>query len=359
MENLKEKVEDIEFMEPELFEVIVNAYSTSQHLTRNDRIGAATHTIKMFCKHEIFEIKDAKLIRFEDAGKYFGMCLQQQKNFFELIHKFCEVMSTPAIEVPSPSTSSVGSLLSSFEVNAKVTLTYLSYAKNLPIPDILLLFNTSRRRRELRERIATADYLYGNDELKEDQKAAALVVFEDLIRYARAQPENSHVQGWIKLKVKTESFTVAAKALVLGFPCTATKLVHGHEKLHEVYYFYEGVHTHTQGGLLFEELTKRRVMEGQKEWLRTISVTTDHCLPVAKKFKASHSQARKPDTEKLSDPSQDPLLATGMLTINENREEFLELYFEELVTKERAKTERNVLIKCYGLFAFKGQLVSL
>lgn len=343
------QIMNLEYMEPKFMEIILLAHKKPDQIIEDDEIKMATVVIKHFCRYEILDINDAKCISSKLLEKYFESSpVEAKANFVTLICNYQQSCENPSQDDISSLTpiSSLSSLTLNFKNNATVAPSFLCYSKDKPTPKIVLLFNTSELR-ELHGRIA--DYLHGKIALKNDRRTAAKVVFEDLVRFARAQAINFGVEGWRKLKIPPENYEVAASALIIQFPCTATEIIHGTEKPADVYYQYDEKITHSQAGLLYTELQDRQEAEANQERRSKVVLTNVQGRQTLKKFKATHSQAKKVENKNNDDPAQDPLRNTGMQTNRENRNQFLELYYTELVVNNRAKTEKTC---CKNVTAF-------
>lgn len=391
MENVKD-IPDLEFMDIVLFDLVVEAFGNRKNNTLAKKIEAARPALEIFVANEIFELSDASGIDEAGLAKYFNFKDGPRNNFSRLLRDVAEPkpvdepqqnMHTPSPttsissettdaplkpsdrrNLPDPSSSQVDVITApqAIEHNHAVSQASIlglnpsvfSYTRSESLPDVSSLFDTPVEIRDLRDRINVQVYSHGRKALNRDRKAAAQVVLDDLVRFSRHQSKNKNVVGWEKLNIRVEHFQVSAEALIQAFPCTASVVVDAKGKPTDVFYRYDKSANPTQSGILFEKFTAQKKTEANQAKRRSAPSTTKS--PKRQKIKEEQPQL---DTSAngVLDAISDPL-NSGLLTIEANKMELLELYTMELIEKLRGKKERDILMKCYGLFAYNGSLVS-
>lgn len=366
------KVQGILDMEEDLQEMIILAYKSRKNKTRELQVEAAAASADIFLEQDVLEVRQAWALPDHRLEKYFLNKDGPLYEFKRLLqeHGADRVDATPSFHIESSNSDSpiqevhvqaapsVRSLMSGIELNEASNR---SYAKEGPPPTITELFQVPAARRELHSRIAKNRYTGEKEGLEKDTDAAADIVFDDLIQFARQQDVNKTVKRYVGLKVHVHWYLKAAQALVNEFPCTATKPSFEFEKETDIYFTYSKDKSRTMEGLLYQKLESRKEAERKEDRRRKItdnSEASTSSAPPAKKSRATH--AKKPGrgaaVQEMSDLN-DPLIACGMLTCLENRQRYLELYRQELIVNNR-RVENNILSKCHAVKAYGGQLVS-
>lgn len=374
MENIKD-IPDLHYMDLDLFNLVVEAYGNRKNNTLEKKTEAARPALEMFVANEIFELVDASVIDGPGLAKYFGFKDGPRNNFCRMLRDVTEPKSadepqpimhtpspTPSFQiVPGPSSVQVDpntapqALIAGQASTPGMNPSVFSYTRSDQLPDVVSLFDTPVELRDLRDRISVQVYLHDRKGLNRDRGAAAQVVFNDLVLFARLQPKNKNVIGWNKLNIRVEYFEVCAEALVRAFPCTASIVVDRKGKPTDVFYRYDKDANPTQSGILFEKLRAQKTTEKNQAKKRAAPSTTPS---QNRKQKTRPQPQNDTSADRVLDALSDPLQNSGLLTIEANKMKLLELYTSELVEKRRGITDKDVMTKCSGLFSFNGALVS-
>lgn len=380
MDKIIEKNPDVEYIEPELKNCIITAFESKKNNTEEKMINAAEFSLIYFSEKEVYDIDTAKELEKNNLiHNYFQGKDGPALRFLKLIGPTLTASSS-TLSASSSTLSSTSSMPSQSSTALKSTqsvtpttsmqsdtsidtselqATSHTYANKEKPPDIKVLFQVPLENRNLWERLSKPTYEGSDSQMKNDLKRASDIVFVDLVKFSKNQPRNQGVDNWVDLRIACEWFQCAANAMARCFQSSSRVVVFPNEKPADKFYDYDRSKKTTQSGILYEKLRAKRKQEViEKKKRQATPLNTEDIYPPKRgrtsKKQSSQATHSVSNQDIFIDP-EDPLRQCGMLTIDQNKNAFFDLYKNELILKNR-RLEPGILSKCPALFTYDGVL---